>query len=79
MKILVLGPGCTKCQRLMENAQKAVQELGIEADVEKISDMKQIVALGIMSTPGLVVDGRVKGSGRVFNVEEVKKMIQEGE
>ena len=79
MKILVLGPGCAKCQRLMENAEKAVQELGIEAEVEKISDMKQIVALGIMSTPGIVVDGRVTGSGRVFNVEEVKKMIQGGE
>jgi len=79
MKILVLGPGCAKCQRLMENAQKAIQELGVDADVEKISDMKQIVALGIMSTPGLVVDGRVKGSGRVFNVDEIKKMIQEGD
>lgn len=78
MKILILGPGCAKCQRLLENAQKAVEELSVEADIEKISDMRQIVALGIMSTPGIVIDGRVKGSGRVFNVEDIKKMIQEG-
>ena len=77
MTILVLGPGCSKCVKLYEHTKQAVAELGVEATVEKIEDMRQIVALGILSTPGIVIDGRVKGSGRVFSVDDIKKMIQE--
>jgi small redox-active disulfide protein 2 len=77
MKILILGPGCTKCKLLFDHASQAVKELGVEAEIEKIEDIQQIVALGILSTPGIVIDGRVKGSGRVFSVDDIKKMISE--
>lgn len=76
MKIQILGPGCSKCNRLKELASAAVKELGIIADVEKISDISQIMSLGVMSTPGLVVNGEVKCVGRVPSLEEMKNLLQ---
>ena len=74
-RILILGPGCSKCKLLATHAEQAVKELGIDCEVEKITDLQQIMALGVMMTPGLVIDGTVKSVGRVVPVEEIKKML----
>ncbi len=76
MKIQILGPGCPRCQTLADNVHKAVQELGIDAEIEKVTEMGKIMSLGVMSTPGIVVDGKVKGTGRLFTVDEIKKMLK---
>ncbi len=75
-KIQVLGSGCPKCKKLAENAEKAAKELGIEYEIIKITDIKEIMNFGVMFTPALAVDGEVKVSGRVPDVEEIKKMIK---
>jgi small redox-active disulfide protein 2 len=73
--IQVLGTGCTRCKTLLENAQKAVQELGVDALVEKVDDIQKIMAYEILMTPGLVIDGVVKAAGRVPNVEDIKTLV----
>lgn len=75
MVIKILGTGCSNCKRLEENARKATQELGKEATIEKVTDIKEIMKYGIMRTPGLVVNEKVKVSGRVPTVEEIKKYL----
>ncbi|HBE73221.1 MAG TPA: thioredoxin family protein [candidate division Zixibacteria bacterium] len=75
MKIQILGTGCPKCKTLAANAEKAVKELGIEADMEKITDIKQIMAFGVMQTPALAVDGVVKSAGHLLSPEQIKKLI----
>ncbi len=75
MLIQVLGTGCARCKTLYEVAQKAAQEAGVEALVEKVEDMQQILAFEILMPPGLVINGEVKVAGRVPSVEEVKKLI----
>lgn len=75
MNIQVLGTGCLNCARLEANVKQAVQETGIDATVTKVSDVNEIVAHGIMSTPALVVDGRVVSYGIVPSVEEMKRLI----
>jgi small redox-active disulfide protein 2 len=75
MIIQVLGTGCTKCKTLYELVNKAVQETGVEALVEKVEDIQQIMAFEVLMLPGLVIDGYVKAAGRVPSVEEIKKMI----
>jgi small redox-active disulfide protein 2 len=75
MIIKVLGSGCASCKKLEENTKKAVEELGIEATIEKVSDFKQIMAYGVMKTPALVVDEKVKIMGRVPSAEEIKKYL----
>ena len=76
MKIIqVLGPGCFNCRRLAENAETAAKEIGLEYSLEKISDIESIARAGIIRTPALVVDGKVKSSGRVPSVEELKAML----
>jgi small redox-active disulfide protein 2 len=74
-KIQILGTGCAKCAKLMENAEKAAKEAGIEAEVEKVSDIKKIMEFGVMMTPGLAIDGEVKAFGKVLSVEEIKKLL----
>lgn len=76
MKIKILGSGCKNCKKLAENAQKAVEELGISAEIEKVEDIQDIMSYGVMSTPALVVDEELKSSGRVLKAEEIKKYIQ---
>ena len=76
MKIEILGPGCPNCAKLAKNAELAARELGIDYEIEKITDMNQVMASGIMMTPALVVDGEVKSSGKVATAEEIKKMLQ---
>ena len=75
MIIKILGTGCSNCKRLEENAKKVFEELGLEATVEKVADIKDIMKYGIMKTPGLVVDEKVKVSGRVPTSEEIKKYL----
>ena len=76
MKIEVLGPGCPKCKMLEQNVKKAVGELKLKVEVVKISDINKFVEYGIMSSPALVVDGKIKCSGRVPDVEEIKKWLK---
>lgn len=73
--IQVLGTGCKKCVALKENVLAALQELGVEADVQKIEDINEIVAFGVMSTPALVVNGEVKIVGKVASPEEIKGLL----
>ncbi len=75
MRIDVVGPGCPNCQRLEENTREALRELGMDAEVAKITDMNQIAELGILMTPGLVVDGEVKSSGKVLSKDEVVELL----
>lgn len=74
-KIQVLGPGCPKCKMLAKNAEEAVKSKGIDCEIEKVTDIKQIMSFGVMMTPALVVDGEVKVVGKVPSVEEVKRLI----
>jgi len=74
-RLQVLGPGCPKCEKLTEHAEAAVKELGIEASVEKITDISQITSFGVMMTPAFAVDGEVKVVGNVPSTEEIKQML----
>ncbi|KPL18392.1 MAG: hypothetical protein AMJ92_08105 [candidate division Zixibacteria bacterium SM23_81] len=75
MKIEILGTGCSKCEGLAENVQKALQELGIKTQVSKVTDIQEIASRGVMLTPGLVVDGEVKSAGRVLRVKQIKELL----
>ena len=76
MKIEVLGTGCAKCRATEKNVRKAVEELGIQAEVVKVEDLQDIINRGVMMTPAVVVDGEVKISGHQPTVEEIKKIIK---
>ncbi|MFC1668926.1 thioredoxin family protein [Spirochaetota bacterium] len=74
--IKVLGTGCPKCAKLEELSKKAAEELGIEHSVEKVKDINKIMDYGVMTTPALVVDGKVKVAGKVPSLEEIKNLIK---
>ena len=74
-QVQVLGPGCAKCEKLKQNAEEAVQQSGVEATVEKVSDINEITSFGVMMTPALVVDGQVKVVGKVPSVDEIKQLL----
>lgn len=76
-KLLILGPGCGRCRQLAQNAEIAAQELGIEFELEKITDINVIAGLRVMATPALVIDGNVKSSGKVLSVQQIKEMLRE--
>ncbi|MEA1914148.1 MAG: thioredoxin family protein [Campylobacterota bacterium] len=76
MKIEILGTGCAKCKALEEITKQAVAKIGGFHSVEKVEDIVQIMNYGVMSTPGLVVDGVVKSTGKLLNVEEVIELIK---
>jgi small redox-active disulfide protein 2 len=75
MRIQILGTGCAKCKALQANAEAAVQALGLDAEVEKVEDIQEIVRFGVMMTPALAVDGKVKVVGKVASTDEIKKLL----
>ncbi|MDQ0195391.1 thioredoxin family protein [Paenibacillus wynnii] len=75
MIIKILGTGCPKCKKLEANAREAVKQLGIESSFEKVENIQDILAYGVMSTPALVIDGQIKVMGRVPTVEDIKKYL----
>lgn len=75
MIIKVLGSGCKKCEVLMNNTKEAIEEMGIEAEVVKITDFKEIMAFGVMSTPTLVIDEKVVSVGKVLKPKQIKDLI----
>jgi len=75
MKIQVLGTGCPKCKKLAENAEAAVRALGLDCEVEKVTRINDIMAFGVMTTPALVVDGKVVVAGKAPSAEEIRKLL----
>jgi small redox-active disulfide protein 2 len=76
VKIEILGTGCSKCRSLTKNVEKAIQELGIKAEIVKVDSIQEIMDRGAMMTPALYVDGESKLVGRTATVEEIKKMLK---
>jgi small redox-active disulfide protein 2 len=74
-RIQILGTGCPKCNQLEENARKAADQAGVECEIEKISSLKEIMKFGVMLTPALALDGKVKAVGKVLSVEEIVKLL----
>jgi len=74
-KLQILGTGCPKCKKLAEVTEQAAKDLGIEFEMEKVTDVKEIMKFGVIITPALVVDGEVKIAGKVPSVDEIKKLI----
>ncbi len=75
MKIEILGMGCSKCKQLIANAEAALKELGIYADIRKVTDIDKITEYGVMIMPALAVDGTVVSAGKVLNKDEIKKIV----
>lgn len=75
MKIQVLGTGCPKCKKLAEAVDTAAKELQLDYELEKVTDINQIMAYGVMMTPALAVDGSVKMVGKVPSIEEIKRLL----
>ena len=75
-KIQILGAGCPKCKQLTANAEAAVTALGIEAQVEKVEKIPEILKFGVMITPALAVDGKVKSAGKVLSVEQIIELLK---
>jgi small redox-active disulfide protein 2 len=73
--IQILGTGCPKCEKLKHNAEEAAKLAGVEATVEKITDIGQITSFGVMMTPAIAIDGEVKASGKVLSPEDIKKWL----
>ncbi len=74
-KLQILGTGCPKCKKLAENAEAAAQALGIECEIEKVTDINEIMKLGVMMTPALVVDDAVKSAGKALSTDDIKKLL----
>lgn len=74
-QIEILGTGCPKCKKMAEQVQLAANELSLDCQIEKVEDITKITSYGVMMTPALVVDGKVKVTGKVPSVDELKKMI----
>lgn len=75
MRLQILGTGCPKCKTLADHAAQAVRELGIEATVEKVTNLDDILAFGVLMTPALAIDGAVKSAGKVLSVEQIKRLL----
>ncbi|MBD3220287.1 thioredoxin family protein [bacterium] len=75
MKISVLGTGCAKCTKLHDHARQAIEKLGLQAELVKVTDIQEIMAHGVMMTPALVVDGEVKIVGKVPSVAELETLL----
>lgn len=77
MKIQILGTGCPKCKQLIQHAEEAVGQLGIDCQIEKVTEIDQILSFGVMMTPGLALDGKVVSSGKVLSVEKIRDLLDE--
>jgi small redox-active disulfide protein 2 len=77
MEIRILGPGCPKCGEVEKRVISALAELNVASDVEKVTDIKRMMSYGILATPGLVINGKIKSAGRIPRIEEIKAWIQE--
>ncbi|MFZ5632778.1 MAG: thioredoxin family protein [Bacillota bacterium] len=77
MEIKVLGPGCKNCKALENAVRKTVEEMGVQASVEKVEDLKRIAALGVLMTPGLIINGKIKSTGRVPKTDDIAKWVKE--
>ncbi|MDD5722557.1 MAG: thioredoxin family protein [Syntrophales bacterium] len=75
MEIKVLGPGCSRCQQTEKVVKEAVAEAGVEAQIEKVSDVMKIAGYGVFGTPAVVIDGVVKSVGKIPDKEEVKRWL----
>lgn len=75
MIIKILGAGCSKCEEVEKNLNMATEELNIDAQIEKVEDLIEIVKYGVMTTPTLVIDGQIKFMGKVPSVKELKKAL----
>jgi small redox-active disulfide protein 2 len=75
VKIQILGTGCPRCKALASNAEKAVKELGLDAEIEKVTGIQDILQFEILMTPGLVIDGKVRTAGRVPSTDEIKQLL----
>ncbi len=75
-KIQILGTGCPKCKKLAENAEAAAKQLDLEFEIEKVSDINEMMKFGVMMTPALVIDGEVKIVGKVLSPDEIKQMLE---
>ncbi len=76
MKIQVLGPGCLRCQTLAANAEQAIKEVGVDAEIEKVTNFKEIAKFGVMMTPGLAIDGELKSAGKVLSAAEIAVLLR---
>jgi small redox-active disulfide protein 2 len=76
VRIQVLGTGCARCKQLTANAEKAVAALGVDATVEKVEDLREIMKYGVMTTPALVVDGKVVAAGKPLTPEAVAALLR---
>ena len=76
-KIQILGTGCPKCKKLAESAEAAAGELGAEVEIEKVTEINEIMKFGVMMTPALAIDGQVKTVGKVPSPDEIKSMLSE--
>ncbi len=76
MKIYVLGSGCAKCNQTEKTVREAVETTGVAADIEKISDVVEIVKMGVMSTPAVIIDGKIVSTGRVPSINQVVQWIE---
>ncbi|UMZ73167.1 thioredoxin family protein [Natranaerofaba carboxydovora] len=75
MDVKIMGPGCANCEKLFELVKEVASEKGLEANIEKVTDMNQITTAGVMMTPGLVIDGEVKSQGKIPSKEEISNII----
>ena len=77
MEIQILGTGCPKCEKLADNARQAVERLGLDAEIVKISDLNEIMSFGVMMTPALALDGEVKAKGKLLGVDQIEALLRE--
>jgi len=76
-KLQILGTGCAKCMKLAANAEEAAKKVGVDYEIEKVTDINEIMKYGVMMTPALVVDGTVRSTGRVLTPAEIEVLIRE--